>query len=172
MKRKNSLLWCHYKFNSGREDNHQMLYPNTHTHIYIYIYVYIYIYIYIYIYYMLYICIYTTHTHTHTHTHIYIYIYIYIYYMLYIRNLYTSAFNNFPDFFCTGIENCHRLLKIQYAIAIHLMRWLPNFYDFSFKWTATTGIGIHPTKAWLSQLVTPATNVLDMTLNSLMVRPQ
>ena len=33
------------------------------------------------------------------------------------------------------------------------MRWLTNFYDFSFKWTATTAIGIHPTKAWLSQLV-------------------
>ena len=33
------------------------------------------------------------------------------------------------------------------------MRWLTNFYDFSFKWTATAAIGIHPTKAWLSQLV-------------------
>ena len=28
-----------------------------------------------------------------------------------------------------------------------------TFYDFSFKWTPMTGIGIHPTKAWLSQLV-------------------
>ena len=33
------------------------------------------------------------------------------------------------------------------------MRWLTNFYYFRFKWTATAGIGIHPTKAWLSQLV-------------------
>ena len=33
------------------------------------------------------------------------------------------------------------------------MRWLTNFYDFSFKWTATAAIGIHPTKVWLSQLV-------------------
>ena len=33
------------------------------------------------------------------------------------------------------------------------MRWLTNFYDFRFKWTTTTGIGIHPTKTWLSQLV-------------------
>ena len=33
------------------------------------------------------------------------------------------------------------------------MRWLTNFYDFSFKWTATTAIGIHPSKALLSQLV-------------------
>ena len=33
------------------------------------------------------------------------------------------------------------------------MRWLTNFYNFRFKWLATTAIGIHPTKAWLSQLV-------------------
>ena len=33
------------------------------------------------------------------------------------------------------------------------MRWLTNFYDFSFKGTPTAAIGIHPTKAWLSQLV-------------------
>ena len=30
------------------------------------------------------------------------------------------------------------------------MRWLTNFYDFRFKWTATPGTGIHPTKAWWS----------------------
>ena len=67
----------------------------------------------------------------------YIYIYIYIY----------RAFNKFPDVFC------RRLLKIQYIIAIHLMRWLTNIYDSRFKLTATEAIGIHPTKAWLSQLV-------------------
>ena len=33
------------------------------------------------------------------------------------------------------------------------MRWLTNFYDFTFKWTVTAAIGIHPAKAWLSQLV-------------------
>ena len=33
------------------------------------------------------------------------------------------------------------------------MRWLIIFYDFSFKWTAAAAIRIHPTKAWLSQLV-------------------
>ena len=59
-----------------------------------------------------------------------------------------GVFNKFPDNFCTG-----RLLKIQYVIAIHFMRWLTNFYDLRFKWTATAEIGIHPTKAWLSQLV-------------------
>ena len=33
------------------------------------------------------------------------------------------------------------------------MRWLTNFYDFRFKWTATAAIRIRPAKAWLSQLV-------------------
>ena len=47
----------------------------------------------------------------------------------------------------------YRHLKVHYVIAIHVMRWLTNFYDFSFKWTATAAIGIHPTKARLSQLV-------------------
>ena len=32
------------------------------------------------------------------------------------------------------------------------MRWLTNFYDFTFKWTTIRGIGIYPTKAWLSKL--------------------
>ena len=36
------------------------------------------------------------------------------------------------------------LLNIQYVIAIHLMRKLTSFYDFSFKWTATAAIRIHP----------------------------
>ena len=44
-------------------------------------------------------------------------------------------------------------MKIRYVIAIHLTRWLTNFNDFRFKWTATAAIGIHPTKAWLSQQV-------------------
>ena len=33
------------------------------------------------------------------------------------------------------------------------MRWLTNFYNFRFEWTATTGTGIHPTKTWLSQMM-------------------
>ena len=33
------------------------------------------------------------------------------------------------------------------------MKWVTNFYDFRFKWTATAAIGIQLTKAWLSQLV-------------------
>ena len=37
------------------------------------------------------------------------------------------------------------------------MRWLTNFYEFSFKWTATAAIGIHPTKPdyhswWISKM--------------------
>ena len=43
------------------------------------------------------------------------------------------AFNKFPDFFCTGIWNCRRLLKIQYVIVIHIMRWQTNFDDFRLK---------------------------------------
>ena len=31
--------------------------------------------------------------------------------------------------------------------------WDDNFYDFRFKWTATAGIGIHTTKAWLKKLM-------------------
>ena len=44
-------------------------------------------------------------------------------------------------------------MKIPYAIAIHLIRWLTNFHDFRLKGIATEGIGIHTTIAWLSQLV-------------------
>ena len=64
-----------------------------------------------------------------------------------------GAYDKFPDFFRIGIYNCCRLLKTHYVIAIQLMRWLTNLYDFSFKWTATAGIGIHPTKVWSSQQV-------------------
>ena len=44
-------------------------------------------------------------------------------------------------------------MNIQYLFAIYVMRWMIKFYDFRFKSTATAAIGIHPTKAWLSQLV-------------------
>ena len=43
--------------------------------------------------------------------------------------------------------------RYQNVIAIHLMRWQANFYDFRFKWTVTPGIGIPPIKAWLWQLL-------------------
>ena len=70
------------------------------------------------------------------------------------RNLFNHqrrAFNKFPDFFVQAFKVV--LLKILYVIAILLMRWLTNFYDFRLKWRATAAIGIHPTKAWLSQLM-------------------
>ena len=76
-------------------------------------------------------------------------VYIYIYICVCVCVVPSISFQTF----CTGIQNCRRHLKIQYVIAIHLMRWLTNFYDFRFKWTATAGIGIHSTKAWLSRLV-------------------
>ena len=47
-----------------------------------------------------------------------------------------DEYDKFPDFFAQAF-------KIQYVIAIHLMRWLANFYDFRFKWTATAATGIH-----------------------------
>ena len=54
--------------------------------------------------------------------------------------------------FCTGNKIVVDSWKFR-IFGIHHMRWLTNFYDFRFKWTATTAIGIHPTKAWLSLMV-------------------
>ena len=65
--------------------------------------------------------------------------YFHIYIYIYIRD----AFNKFSDFFCTGISVCYCYTSYE----------MTDFYDFRFKWTATAGIGIYPTKAWLSQLV-------------------
>ena len=52
-------------------------------------------------------------------------------------------------------------MTIQYLIAIHLMRWLSNFYDFRFKSTATAAIGIHPTKTWLSKMQSRREDTLE-----------
>ena len=75
---------------------------------------------------------------------------MYVYMHPWIYEVHTISFQTF---FVWVFQIVCRFLKIHYAIAIHLMRWLTNFYDFSFKWTATAAIEIHPTKAWLSQLV-------------------
>ena len=69
-----------------------------------------------------------------------------------------GAFNKFPDFFfffffVQAFKIVVDSWKIQYVTSIHLIKWLTNFYDFRFKWTATAAIGIHPTKALLSLLV-------------------
>ena len=66
-----------------------------------------------------------------------------------------GAYDKFPDVFRMGIYDRRRLLKMQYIIAIHFMRWLTNFYDSRFKWAATEGIGIHPTNCqswWISKM--------------------
>ena len=73
--------------------------------------------------------------------YIYIYIYIYVVHLISFKTFLVWAFKIVVDPWKFPV------------IAIHLMRWLTNFYDFGFKWTATAAIGIHPTKAWLSQLV-------------------
>ena len=86
-----------------------------------------------------------------------VYIYIYIYVCVCVCVCACGAFNKFPDIFVQALKIVVELMKIQYVIknviAIHLMRWQTNFYDFRFKGTATAAIGIHPIKAWLSQLV-------------------
>ena len=41
--------------------------------------------------------------------------------MLLIQPHIRGAYDKFPDFFRMDIQNCRRLLKIQYVIAIHLM---------------------------------------------------
>ena len=43
---------------------------------------------------------------------------------------------------------------MQYVIAIYLMRWLTNYYDFRFKWTATAAIRIYPDchSWWISKM--------------------
>ena len=46
-----------------------------------------------------------------------------------------GAFNKFPDFFVQSLKIVVDFWK--FSIAIHLMRWLTNFYDFRNKWTAT-----------------------------------
>ena len=55
-------------------------------------------------------------------------------------------------------------MKIQYVIAIHLMWWLTNFHDFRFKWSATAGIGIHPTdchSGWISKMQSGREDTLE-----------
>ena len=61
-----------------------------------------------------------------------------------------GAFNKFPDFFVQAFKIAVDSWEFSMLlIAIHIMRWLTNFYYFRFKWTARARIRIHPTKAWL-----------------------
>ena len=53
-----------------------------------------------------------------------------------------------------SLSYCYmRWLTLENSLSYCYMRWLTNLYDFRFKWTATVAIGMHPSKAWLSQLV-------------------
>ena len=45
------------------------------------------------------------------------------------------------------------VLSISFQTFLYWHLPLTNFYDFRFNSTGTAAIGIHPTKAWLSQLV-------------------
>ena len=70
-----------------------------------------------------------------------------LFYKAWKKNYVVSSIS-FQTFFVWAFK-----IGVDSWIAIHLMRWLTNLYEFRFKWTATAAIGIHPTKAWLSQLV-------------------
>ena len=61
----------------------------------------------------------------------------------FINNQICGAFNKFRDFFVQAFK----IVVDSWKFTMLLL------YIFRFKWTATVGIGIHPTKAWLSQLV-------------------
>ena len=95
-----------------------------------------------------------------------------IYLSIYVFPIYLSiylwdAYNKFPDVFCTGIQNWRRLLKVHYVIAIHLMRWLTNFHDFRFKWTATSSNWNTPLKNpdchswWVSKMQSEREDTLE-----------
>ena len=72
---------------------------------------------------------------------LYIYIYIYIHEVPSISFL-AQAFKIVVD-------------SWKFSMLLLYILWddWPIFYGFNFKWTATAAIGIHPTKAWWSQLV-------------------
>ena len=63
-------------------------------------------------------------------------------------------FNKFPNFF---FVQAFKIVIDSWKFSILLLYILwddwPIFYYFRFKGIATAGIGIHPTKAWLLQLV-------------------
>ena len=74
---------------------------------------------------------------------IYIYIYIYI----------QGAYDKFPDFFRMSIKNCCRLLKNSVSYCYTFYEMTDQFLWFQVQMNSYIGVGIHPTKAWFSQLV-------------------
>ena len=64
-----------------------------------------------------------------------------------------GVFNKIPDFFVQVFRIVADSWKFSMLLLYVLWDDKKRNYDFSFKWTATAAIGIHPTKGWLSQLV-------------------
>ena len=65
-----------------------------------------------------------------------------------------GAFNKFRDFFLYGHLKLSWTLENSLCYCYTSYEMTDQFFnDFRFKWTATTAIGIHPDKSWLSQLV-------------------
>ena len=64
-----------------------------------------------------------------------------------------GAFNKFPYFFVWAFKIIVDFWKFAMLLLYILWDDWPIFYVISSKWTATAVIGIHPTKARLSQLV-------------------
>ena len=71
----------------------------------------------------------------------------------YFSSLARLWYDKFPDFFVQEFRNVVDAWKFSMLLLYILWYDWPIFYDFTFKRTATAAIGIHPTKAWLSQLV-------------------
>ena len=95
---------------------------------------------------------------THASMHRYIYIYIYIY----IR----GAFNKFPDFFVRVFKIVVDSWKFSMLLQYILWDGLTNFYDLTFKGTATAAIGIHLLKPdchswWISKMQSRHGDVLE-----------
>ena len=61
-----------------------------------------------------------------------------------------GVFNKFPDFFVQAFKIVVDSWKFT-MLLLYILR--DDWPIFTFKWTASAAIGIHPTKAWLSQQV-------------------
>ena len=70
-------------------------------------------------------------------------------YEAYIR----GTFNKLPDFFVQAFKIVVDSSKFSMLLLYLFWDDWPIFMISGLKWTATAGIGIHPTKSWLSQLV-------------------
>ena len=62
-----------------------------------------------------------------------------------------GVYNRFPDFFVQIFKIVVDSWKFSMLLLCILWDDWPIFMISAFKWTSTAAIGIHPTKAWLSQ---------------------